>query len=320
MSDLVIEVKDLRKVYRTPFQARRVTALQGISFAVKRGEVFGFLGPNGAGKTTTIRILMGLISPTAGIANIFGHRVPSRAARMRLGFLPEQPYFYEYLRVPEMLDLTGRLFGMDRRARRSRGDALIERVGLAHARDIPLKKFSKGMLQRAGIAQALMNDPDLVVFDEPLSGLDPKGRKEVLDIISGLREQGKTVFFSSHILTDVELVSDRVAIMAAGQVRETGALSTLVGRTLQSTELRVRLPQGAAPEIAAALAESALASRKPGGEEDRELTITLPPEVDVDERLARARELGAKVIAVIPHYESLEELFIRHTLPDKEAR
>jgi ABC-2 type transport system ATP-binding protein len=222
----VITVTDLAKTYRTPFRRRRVDALKGVSFTVARGEVFGFLGPNGAGKTTTIRCLMGLCAITGGKAEILGAPVPSRAARQRMGFLPEQPYFYDYLTVSELLDLGGRLAGMAAADRRARADKLIVRVGLDHARGLALKKFSKGMLQRAGLALALINDPELVVLDEPMSGLDPIGRKEVRDLILEERDAGKTVFFSSHILSDVESLCDRVAICVGGKIRTSAGRAT----------------------------------------------------------------------------------------------
>ena len=174
--DPAIDVKDLRKVYRTPLRRKKVEALRGVSFTVERGHIFGFIGPNGAGKTTTIRTLMGLIKPTSGSAKLLGHAIPSRAARFKVGFLPETPYFYDYLDVGELLDLAGRLFSLPSQVRKKRADELIEKVGLGRARSQNLKSFSKGMLQRAGLAQALMNDPELVVLDEPMSGLDPIGR------------------------------------------------------------------------------------------------------------------------------------------------
>jgi ABC-type multidrug transport system ATPase subunit/ABC-type transport system involved in multi-copper enzyme maturation permease subunit len=220
----VITVTDLAKTYRTPFRRRRVDALRGVSFAVARGEVFGFLGPNGAGKTTTIRCLMGLCAITAGKAEILGAPVPSRAARQRMGFLPEQPYFYDYLTVSELLDLGGRLFGLDRsRAPAPRRSADRPGRPRSRGRGLPLKKYSKGMLQRAGLALALINDPELVILDEPMSGLDPVGRKEVRDLILEERDAGKTVFFSSHILSDVESLCDRVAICVGGQDQATSA-------------------------------------------------------------------------------------------------
>jgi ABC-2 type transport system ATP-binding protein len=303
----VIQVDNLRKTYRTPFRRKRVEALKDISFTVERGEVFGFLGPNGAGKTTSIRILMGLIAATSGTASILGHGVPNRAARARLGFLPEAPYFYEYLTVAEMLDLAGRLFGLGHRERRRRSDELIERVGLEHARNTPLKKYSKGMLQRAGIAQALINDPELVVFDEPMSGLDPIGRKDVRDIIESLREKGKTVFFSSHILADVELLSDRVAILVAGEMREVGPLADLVRSRVRGTEIGLRLPEALDDGLWDKLAASADSVRR----REREAAVTLGPDADINAYVAMARDLGAELMSVSPRHETLEDLFLR---------
>ncbi|HUS67883.1 MAG TPA: ABC transporter ATP-binding protein [Kofleriaceae bacterium] len=291
----VIEVKDLRKSYRTPLRRRVVEALHGISFAVPPGEIFAFVGPNGAGKTTTIRCLMGLIRPTSGSATVFGEPVPSRAARRRLGFLPESPYFYEYLTAAELLDLVGRLFGMERAARRKRADELLALVGLDKARKRPMKSFSKGMLQRAGIAQALMSDPELVVLDEPTSGLDPLGRKEVRDIIVGLRDAGKTVFFSSHILADVEAIADRVAIIVGGRVHDVGPVDELVDRTVRSTAVTLR------------------------GEDGTEHTVDVPADGDVDALLAEARGRGERVVSVTPRHERLEDLFLRRARGAGEA-
>jgi ABC-2 type transport system ATP-binding protein len=299
----VIEVVDLAKTYRTPFRRRKVEALRGVTFRVERGEIFGFLGPNGAGKTTTIRVLMGLIAATGGTASIFGERVPSRAARQRLGFLPEQPYFYDYLTVAELCDLAGRLFNIDAATRKKRADALIERVGLGGARNQNLKKFSKGMMQRAGLAQALMNEPDLVVLDEPMSGLDPIGRKEVRDLILELRTQGKTVFFSTHILGDVEALADRVAIVAKGRIRAAGAPRELVSKVVRGVDVTLR-----APDDASALDALELGAAKRTGDD---VSFALPGDADVDGVLARARDLGAKVVSVVPRHETLEDLFMR---------
>jgi ABC-2 type transport system ATP-binding protein len=307
----VIEVRDLRKSYVAPLSRKRVPALNGVSFTVRRGEIFGFLGPNGAGKTTTIRILMGLIRKEQGEASIFGHPVPSRQARARLGFLPEQPYFYDYLTVAELCDFAGRLCGVDAPTRRKRADELIARVGLERARNQPLKKYSKGMMQRAGIAQALMNDPDLVVFDEPMSGLDPIGRKEVRDLILDLRKQGKTVFFSSHILSDVETVSDRVAIVVKGRVELVGSPSELVAGTQTATEVTLWL--GAMePAAVEQLATAGTVLRRG----DRDLTVSLPSTADVDAYVRLAHQLGARLGAVMPRQESLEDLFIRRAHGD----
>jgi ABC-2 type transport system ATP-binding protein len=301
--DPALEVRDLKKTYRTPFRRKKVEALRGVSFRVERGHIFGFVGPNGAGKTTTIRTLMGLIRPTAGEARILGHAIPSRAARHRVGFLPESPYFYDYLTVGELLDLAGRLFGVPHDERKKRADALIDKVGLGRARTQSLKKFSKGMLQRAGLAQALMNDPDVVVLDEPTSGLDPIGRKEVRDLILELRQQGKTVFFSSHILTDIEAIADQVAIVARGQIQSVGAPAELVQRTVLGIDVTVRVSADNDAELTAG------ASRiHRSGEE---LTLMLPADADVDAWLARARDKGAKVVSVAPRHETLEDLFLR---------
>jgi len=311
----VIDVVELAKTYRTPFTRRRVEALRGVSFQVRRGEIFGFLGPNGAGKTTTIRCLMGLIKATGGHARLLGQPVPSRAARARVGFLPEQPYFYDYLTVAELLDLAGRLFGLDHPTRRRRADELIVKVGLERARTQSLKKFSKGMLQRAGLAQALINDPELVVFDEPMSGLDPVGRKEVRDLMLELREAGKTVFFSSHILTDVETISDRVAIVMRGKIEAVGAPRELAGKTLLGTDVTLRIddPRGPAADEIAARGEGVRRG-------DQELVITVAADVDVDELLAFARERGARVVAVTPRHETLEDLFVRQALSSEGGR
>jgi ABC-2 type transport system ATP-binding protein len=304
LSAPAIDVVALRKTYLTPFRRKRVEALRGVSFTVERGHIFGFVGPNGAGKTTTIRTLMGLIRPTSGGAMLLGEPIPSRAARARVGFLPEAPYFYDYLTVGELLDLAGRLFGQPAALRRKRADELIERVGLGRARSQSLKKFSKGMLQRAGLAQALMNDPELVVLDEPMSGLDPIGRKEVRDLILELRDQGKTVFFSTHILSDVEAITDRVAIIARGQLQAHGPPAELVKQTVLGVDVAVRLPADADPTPLTGGAEKV---RRLGDE----LSLMLPAGADVDEWLQRAHAAGAKVVSVTPRHETLEDLFLR---------
>jgi ABC-2 type transport system ATP-binding protein len=304
LDSAAIEVRDLRKTYRTPLRRKKVEALRGVTFSVARGQIFGFVGPNGAGKTTTIRTLMGLLRPTGGSAKILGHAIPSRAARERLGFLPESPYFYDYLTVGELLDLAGRLFGIPHDVRKKRADELIEKVGLGRARSQSLKKYSKGMLQRAGLAQALMNDPELVVLDEPMSGLDPIGRKEVRDLIVELREQGKTVFFSSHILTDVEAIADEIAIIARGQLQSQGTPRELIQRSVLGIDVSVRI---AADADLGVLTDGASRIRRVADE----LSLTLPTDADVDAWLSAARDKGAKVVAVTPRYETLEDLFMR---------
>jgi len=287
MNQPIIQATKLHKTFALGFLRKRVTAVSDISFEVQRNEIFGFLGPNGAGKTTTIKMLMGLIYPTAGEARIFGEKVPNLKAKTRLGFLPENPYFYDYLSGAELLDLMGRLFGLARAERKRRAGALLERVGLGRAGDRALRKYSKGMLQRLGIAQALINDPELVVLDEPMSGLDPIGRREIRDLIRDLRTEGKTVLFSTHILSDVELICDRVAIVVGGQLRDCGPLDRLLSPRLLHTELVVETSDGAKE------------------------AVRLGPEVNVDEAIRQALAAGKHVVSVTPRRESLEDLFVR---------
>lgn len=306
MTDAALTVSELAKVYQTPFLRRRVEALRGVTFSVQRGEIFGFLGPNGAGKTTTIRILMGLIRASSGSAELFGHKLPSRLARAKVGFLPEQPYFYDYLSVSELCDLMGRLFGLDAATRRKRADALISRVGLDRAKNTHLKKYSKGMMQRAGLAQALMNDPELIILDEPMSGLDPVGRREVRELIREQRDQGKTVFFSSHILSDVEAIADRVAIVARGKIEALGVPSELVSSAVRSIDVVFRAT-GVEESAVAAIVSSAQSHRIRSGE----VMLTLAGDADLDATLEQARKAGGKIISVTPHHETLEDLFLR---------
>jgi ABC-2 type transport system ATP-binding protein len=303
-SDDVITVENLSKDYILGVRLKRVRAVVGASFAVKRGEIFGFVGPNGAGKTTTIRTLMGLIRPSGGRCTILGHVVPSRAARMKVGFLPEAPYFYDYLSARELLELCGRLFGLDAPTRARRARELLARVGLAAAADRPMRKYSKGMLQRAGLAQALINDPEVLVLDEPMSGLDPIGRKEVRDLIDELGAAGKTVFFSTHILADVEAICDRVAIIAGGKVHDVGAVDTLLEARTLGTDVILDVPED----------RDHHALTPPGGKARRvghEVAFTLPAEVDVDAWL-RSLE-GVRIRQVMPRKESLEDLYVRVT-------
>lgn len=245
----VVEVSKLRKTYLRGFWRTRTPVLHGIDFAVERGEVFGFLGPNGAGKTTTIKILMGLVFPTSGSARVLGMPAGAREAKQRVGYLPENPYFYDYLTVLELLDMVARLHGVAARERKRRADELVARVGLAQAADRPLRSYSKGMLQRAGLAQALIGRPELVVLDEPMSGLDPLGRKEVRDLILELKENGTTVFFSTHILSDATMLCDRVGIIVRGHLRDVGPLGELLSPAVHGVEV----VWNAAPEVAESL-------------------------------------------------------------------
>lgn len=301
----VVQIQSLRKIFRVGFWGRRVTAVDGLTLDVQRGEVFGFLGPNGAGKTTTIKMLMGLIYPSGGSAMLFGHPVGDPAAKAKVGFLPESPYFYDYLTGREFLRFYGYLFGLVGNTLDKRIDELLELVGMAHARDLQLRKFSKGMLQRVGIAQALINDPELIILDEPMSGLDPIGRKEVRDLILRLKESGKTVMFSSHILHDAELLCDRVAMIMKGKLVACGHVSELIaGDTTHEVEMVIdRLLPEALERIKPLAGKVVLQGER--------VMVVLSSQQAVDQALEVIRSAKAKLVALTPHKASLEDLFIR---------
>jgi ABC-2 type transport system ATP-binding protein len=310
MSETVLLADGLAKTFHLGLFRKRVLAVTEASFEVHRGEIFGFLGPNGSGKTTTLKMLMGLVFPTKGRALVLGRPVPNREAKRRLGYLPETPYFYEYLTPEEFLDLAGALCDIPKLLRRQRAAKLITRVGLDHARGRALRKFSKGMLQRIGIAQSLMGDPELVVLDEPMTGLDPLGRKEIRDLMLELRSEGRTVLYSTHILPDVEMTCDRVAMIFAGRVRSVGPLSELLTTRLLSTEVAFRRDESALPP----LPTGATTRTSP----DARL-VDLPEEANVDAFLLAALQRGCQLLAVIPRRESLEDLFVREAQAGKGA-
>ncbi len=237
---VAIVTKGLSKSYRTGhiIQGRR-PALQDLDLEVRTNEIFGYIGPNGSGKTTTLKLLIGLLKPDRGEAHVLGEPLASRSWRFRMGYLPEHPYLYDYLTPAEYLDYAGRLFGLAAPVRRERTRSLLAMVGLERSADIPLRRFSKGMVQRAGLAQALVNDPELVILDEPMSGLDPIGRRLVRDIVLGLRKAGKTVFFSTHILSDAETLCDRVAVLRGGRLLKVGALGDLLRIDVEHMEMFV---------------------------------------------------------------------------------
>jgi ABC-2 type transport system ATP-binding protein len=310
MTEIVLRADGLAKTFRLGFFRKKVEAVKEASFDVRRGEVFGYLGPNGSGKTTTLKMLMGLVFPTRGHAEILGRPVPNREAKRRLGYLPESPYFYEYLTPEEFLDLVGALCDVPRAERRVRAARLITRVGLDHARGRPLRKFSKGMLQRIGIAQALMGEPELVVLDEPMTGLDPIGRKEIRDLMLELKREGRTVLYSTHILPDVEMTCDRVAMIFAGRIRNVGPLAELLTARLLSTEVCLRQDVGQIPS----LPEGAKVHQTPDG-----MLVDLPEGTDVDAFLRAALAAQASILSVTPRRESLEDLFVREAASEKGA-
>jgi ABC-2 type transport system ATP-binding protein len=298
-----VRAESLSKTFRVGFLARRVRAIEDLSFEVQGGEIFGLLGPNGAGKTTTIKILLGFVRPSSGRAFIGGAPAGSVAARRRLGYLPENPALYEFLRGDEYLVFAGRLAGLSRRDATSQARSLLERVGLAGRADRPIRKFSKGMVQRLALAQALLGDPELVVLDEPMSGLDPIGRKDVRDLILSLRDEGRTVLFSTHILSDVEAICHRVGIMVDGRLTDCGRLSELVAPEARAVELVL---DGAAPELADQLrTHGARALQR-----DRQTVLTFPGEEPARKALGVALAAGATVVSFTPHRPSLEELFV----------
>jgi len=301
--EAVVEVLDLIKDYRPGFGLRRKRVLHGVSFSVQRGEIYGFVGPNGAGKTTTLKTLMGLIQASGGQARILGCDVSENDFREHIGFLPENPYFYGYLTAREILDFYARLSGLDGESRRRRVPELLEWVGLAEASESRLRTFSKGMLQRVGIAQALVHNPEVVFLDEPMSGLDPIGRKEIRDVILRLKSEGKTVFMNTHILSDVETICDRVAIIVAGRIRYEGRIEDFLHEDdLMSDVVLSYLP----PELGDVL-EADFGARVRGVGGRVELRVR---EKQVSEVLRRSLEAGAEVVSVTPHRMSLEKIFL----------
>jgi len=249
-TDTVIETRSLSKVYRDFWGRQKVRALKALDLTVYRGEIFGLLGPNGSGKTTTMKLLLGLLFPTSGQALVFGRDATEVTKNERLGFLPEESYLYKFLNAEETLDFYGRLFDMPAETRRRRAAELIELVGLSGARKRQLKEYSKGMTRRIGLAQALINDPELILLDEPTSGLDPIGTREIKDLIIRLKAQGKTILMCSHLLADVQDVCDRIAILHQGELKELGRVDSLL-KVAEVTQVRARgLSQQAKDEIA----------------------------------------------------------------------
>lgn len=295
-----IRATDLRKAFRVGFIPRKRDILKGLSFTVAEGEIFGYLGPNGAGKTTTIKCLLGLVAPDAGTIEIFGRPSLSSAARADLGYLPENPYFYDYLTAREFLGFCADIFGLSRETRQARTAGLLKLVGLERAADLQLRKYSRGMLQRIGLAQALVHDPRLVILDEPLGGMDPLGRKEIRDLIVRFKREGKTVLFTSHILQDIEMICDRVAIIVGGRIVNQGSLQDLVSEKILFTEVT---SAGVEPAAFAGLGES-VTSR------GDKVLLRVYDEAGVDRVLDLIRERRGRVLSLIPRTETLEDIFV----------
>ena len=304
MDDIVTD--NLTKTYASGWPGRPAfVALDGLSLTVRRGEIFGFLGPNGAGKTTTLKILMGLVRATSGTALLLGQPAGDVETRRRIGFLPESPYFYDYLTAEEFLGFYGRLAGLRRAAITQRVTDLLELVGLVDARTRQLRKFSKGMLQRVGLAQALIHDPELIILDEPMTGLDPVGRKQVRDLILSLRDCGKTVCFSTHILHDVEMICDRVGIVMKGRLVASGRVDELVRQDhTRSVEVVCQQLKVEGNVFIHSLATRVL-------QQGQQCLIVLPSPDAVDALVGEIRRQGGRLLSVTPHKASLEDLFFQ---------
>jgi len=301
-----IRTRELSKDYLVGFwRPRPYRALDRLSIDVAPGDVFGFLGPNGAGKTTTLKLLMQLVFPTSGEAEILGRPLGDVSIRRRIGYLPENPYFYDHLTAEELLDYYGRLFGQSAADRRQRVGKTLDRLGIGAERRLPLRKFSKGMLQRVGLAQALLNDPEVVFLDEPMSGLDPLGRRDVRALILELRDQGRTIFFSSHILSDAEALCTRVAIVAKGRLAASGTLTDLKEFAIQGWEL---VMAGVPPEALERVRARARRVVTIGG--DR-YAIDLPPDGRHEELLRELAAAGATPVSLNPLRVTLEGVFVR---------
>ena len=301
---VAIRTEHLSKTFRVGFWARKVRAVEDVSLEVNGGEIFGLLGPNGAGKTTTIKMLLGFVRPSQGTATVAGEPAGSLASRRRLGYLPENPALYEFLTGIEYLRFAGKLAGLSSRDAALQADRLIEQVGLAGRADRAIRRFSKGMVQRLGLAQALIGDPGIVILDEPMSGLDPIGRKDVRDIIFRLRAEGRTVLFSTHILSDVEAICDRVGIMIASRLTDCGTLSSLLDPGVRAVEIVAR-------NLSPALQETLVNGGAQAMQRDGAWVLTFSAEAPAQEAIRAIVASGGALVSVSPHRQTLESLFVQ---------
>src|SRR5438128_6235274 len=303
---LAIDILGLEKTYMVGFWRKKPKcALRPLHLTVEEGEIFGFLGPNGAGKTTTLKLLMGLVFPTAGSARILGMEVNDPRMKAQIGFLPEQPYFYDYLTARELLEYYGQLSGVESKQTSHKVDEVLQKVGLPDVGGVQLRKFSKGMLQRVGIAQAILHDPKVVFFDEPMSGLDPMGRREVRDLMEQLKHEGKTVFFSTHILSDAEALCDRVAVIHQGELRGVGAVADLTSQVVGKVEIIF-----AGQTVPAALANLGAQAHVSGDVVSASLS-----EQHQESALEILRRERLRLISVTPVRASLEDYFVQKLQP-----
>ena len=310
-----VRTENLSKDFSIGFwRPKPYRALDNLNLEVVKGETFGFLGPNGAGKTTTLKLLMQLIYPTSGRADILGRPVGDVEVKRRIGYLPESPYFYDYLTAEELLDYFAQLFGYDSAERRKRVSALLDQVGIEGERRLPLRKFSKGMVQRVGIAQALINDPEVVFLDEPMSGLDPLGRREVRNLILSLRDRGCTVFFSSHVLSDAEALCNRVAVLAHGRLVASGRISDLQAFEIRGWELIV---SGVTPEALERHRSRVVAVTQLG---EQRYSLELPIEPAPEILLRDLNSSGATLVSLNPIRETLEDFFVKKVAEQTSTR
>jgi ABC-2 type transport system ATP-binding protein len=301
MTAIAIETENLTKDYPFGFlHLKTKRSLEGLTMQVQAGEVFGFLGPNGAGKSTTIKLLVGLIFPTLGSARILGKPISDMEMHGDIGYLPEQPYFYDYLTATELLDYFARIHGLTAADRRERVERTLKKVGLETARKIQLRKYSKGMLQRVGLAQAILHEPQVVILDEPMSGLDPLGRREVRDIILELKREGRTVMFSTHILSDAEMLCDRVGVIVGGTLRGVGAPGEIVEMKAQSMEILFEY-EGTGTGAAALVGKATRAGNR------YRLQVA---EGELYVALEQLRAAEAKILSVAQLKPTLEEYFM----------
>jgi ABC-2 type transport system ATP-binding protein len=304
MSKTAIQTSHLTKVFKGDLGKKPFKALDDLDLEVHESEVYAFIGPNGAGKTTTIKLLTRLLFPSSGSIQIAGRDNSSHKALENVGYLPEQPSIYGYLTGQEFLDFIGQIFGLDRVTRQKRVTDLLGLVGLEGRGDHAIRGYSRGMLQRLGLAQALMNDPKILIFDEPVSNLDPIGRREVRDVILRLKEQGKTIFFSSHILSDAEMIADRVGILNQGKLIQVGTLAELVANQTTCTEVTFEISEEAVPKLA--IDQNALVRQ------DNHYMIPLCDADQIAKILKSVDKEGGRVISVIPQRKSLEDVFMSH--------
>jgi ABC-2 type transport system ATP-binding protein len=313
MNDKVLKIRGLSKVYRSGFSMKKIVALKNLNMDISRHEIFGFLGPNGAGKSTIIKCILGLIHPTAGDIEILGTKVGIKSSRAVIGYLPENPYFYDYLTGKEFLTFCGKLFKIEKKLLNTRVSELLKRVELSKFADVVLKKYSKGMKQRVGFAQALINDPELIFLDEPMSGLDPVGRRLFRETIMELKERGKTIFLNSHIMSDVEMICDRVGILIKGQLMKIGTLEEMLGDSVASLEINAELNDNCLLKLKDYTTRIM--------EKEKKHFIFLDSEEKLPEVLEIIRNEKGKIHSIIPIKKTLEEFFLEEIIQaERNAR